>query len=98
MTDRDAYLELDMSDLQSQCQQFLLSTQEALESLRGHRLDALDARELIFLDVRIRVEELLKRIELFEYAPNGPGRSCTAHNATGPGCLFNNDNGEGWRS
>jgi len=70
-------LEILIGDLQEHCQQFLLASQGEFDGLRGQRLDALDARELVFLDVRIRVEALLRRIDMWTVAPNGRGRTDT---------------------
>lgn len=79
-------LEPIMEDLQKHCSDFLLATQEDYDELRGHGLDALDARELVFLDVKIRVEALLRRITMWEIAPLGRGlRHTVAARDDGPG-------------
>jgi len=79
-------LEPIMEDLQKHCSDFLLAVQEDYEELRGHGLDALDARELVFLDLRIRVKALLRRITMWEIAPLGRGpRHTVAARDDGPG-------------
>lgn len=79
-------LEPIFEDFQKHCSDFLLATQEDYDELRGHGLDALDARELVFLDVKIRVEALLRRITMWEVAPLGRGlRHTVAARDDGPG-------------